>query len=403
MPNDTFVVAVISPERAILASVSEALETHPKVSAVWTLNEYPAPGGLTQIRDAPGGCIVFLDFTDPLRARAIAAELDRAYPTATTIAVHFSKHQQDLVEFLQLGIRDLIAIPMLPAEIVRVCDRAARRLRREPEEEAFTSALYAFLPARPGSGATTISAHSAAAAARLGSQPTLLIDFDLRLGMTSFMFKLHGEQSVLDALTFQGQWDDSSWGRALCRRGELDILGSAPFEYSREPHESAAASVLDYARSKYGVICVDLPGEMREHELETIHRAREIFLVCTSELGTLHMAKRKADFLRTLDVGSRVSVIMNRSDARGAMPIKHVEEILQLPVRFTVPVAEKEITAAIEGAVAIEGRSGIASQLEKIARRMAEAAGTVEGNPISRRFIDFFSVTPIREKAGWKG
>jgi len=399
---DPFVVAVISQERAVLESVSDALETHPDISAVWTLNDYPAPDQLTEIRQASGGCVVFLDFTDALRARAIAAELDRAYPMATTIAVHVGKRQQDLVEFLQLGIRDLITIPMPPAEILRVCERAARRLRREPEDQANNSALYAFLPARPGSGATTIAVHSAAGAARLGTQPTLLIDFDLRLGMTSFMFKLHGEQSVLDALTYSGQLDETLWGRMLCRRGNLDILGSAPFEFGRDSHESGAAAVLDYARGKYGTICVDLPGEMREHELETLHRAREIFLVCTSDLGTLHMAKRKADFLQSLGVRSHVSVIMNRTGVRDAMPMKHVEEILQLPVRFTVPVAEKEISAATHGAVAIEGRSEIASRLEKIAQRMSSTAGTVEGEPITRRFLEFFSVTPIREKAGWR-
>ena len=93
---------------------------------------------------------------------------------------------------------------------------------------------------------------------------------------------------------------------------------------------------------------------------------------------------------------------MNRTGARDAMPVKHVEEILQLPVRFTVPAAEKEISAATQGAVAIEGRSEIAGRLEKIAQRMISTVGTVEGEPITRRFLEFFSVTPIREKAGWR-
>jgi hypothetical protein len=62
---------------------------------------------------------------------------------------------------------------------------------------------------------------------------------------------------------------------------------------------------------------------------------------------------------------------------------------------------------ATQRAVAIEGRSEIASQLEKIAQRMiaqrmTASAGTVEGESASRRFIEFFSVTPVREKVGWK-
>jgi Flp pilus assembly CpaE family ATPase len=402
MADLAYVVAVISPERVIRDAITSAMEDNPHAASVWTLSEYPAPGQLAQIREAAGGCVVFLDFTDTLRARAIAAELDRYYPTAATIAVHVGSRKQDLLEFMQLGIRELLALPMVAGDIIRACDRAARKLRKETDEGAPGGSMYAFLPARAGAGSTTIAVHSAAAAARLSTQPLLLIDFDLHLGMTSFLFKLHSEQSVLDALTFKGQWESSAWERMLNRRDRLEILGSAPFEFGHTAPESGAASVLDYALQRYRTICVDLPGEMREHELATMQRAREIFLVCTSDLGTLHMAKRKADFLQALEIHPRVSVIMNHSDERGSMPVKDVEDILGLPVRFTVPTAEREIAEATRTAGAIEGHSGIAKQLERIARRMLGTSGEVEDEPQSRKFIDFFSVTPIREKAGWK-
>ena len=102
----------------------------------------------------------------------------------------------------------------------------------------------------------------------------------------------------------------------MYHRGALDILGSAPVEVSRDPDEAGAAAVLDYAGHRYAAIVVDLPGEMRGHELETLNRAREIFLVCTPDLGTLHMAKRKSQTLRQLDLHTRTSVILNRRDGR---------------------------------------------------------------------------------------
>ena len=80
MTNLSFVVAVISPRGAVIDLVSSAMEEKPEVGAVWALNEYPAPGQLTQIRDAPGGCVVFLDFEDASSASAIASELDRSCP-----------------------------------------------------------------------------------------------------------------------------------------------------------------------------------------------------------------------------------------------------------------------------------------------------------------------------------
>ena len=393
----TFVVAVISQDKSIRDAVVGAMENNPRVEAVWTLNDYPASGQLTQLRDAEDGCVVFIDFTDAPRARAVVAEIERSYPMAAPVAICVEKNTQELLDLMQLGIREVISIPTPGFEIARTCDRAARRVRRAIDKEKSDCSLYAFLPARPGSGATTIALHSAAAAARLSGASTLLIDFDLRLGMTSFLLKLHGERSVLDALELSAKLNPHLWDGLLCRNAGLDILGSAPFELGREGCERGAARVLDYALQHYSTVCVDLPGELREHELETIQRAREIFLVCTSDLGTLYMARRKVEYLQSLDLNARLTVIMNRADDRGAVSIKHVEEILQLPVAFTLPSADREIAEATQRAKPIEGRSTIASQLEKIARRMVAAAPLPNAGPkLTRRFIEFFSVTPIR-------
>jgi len=400
MTYDPVVVAIVSPESSIHDAIAAAMQEHPLVSAIWSLREYPDPGQLSQIADAPGGCLVFLDFTDALIARSIAAELDRSYPMAATVAVYSGKCRQDLLELMQLGVREMVTLPTTPAQIATACERAARRLRREPVTEDGAS-VYAFLPARPGCGATTVAVHSSAAAARLGGQPSLLVDFDLRLGMTSFLLKLHGEQSVVDALRNSRRLDETLWDRLVCRRGGMDILGSAPSEFGRESHEpGAAAGLMDYASQKYGVIGVDLPGEMRDHEVETLHRAKEVFLVCTPDLGALHMAKRKADALEALGLRNRTAVIVNRADMHGATPVRDIEEILGLPARFTVPSADAEIGAAMHRAVPIEGRSAVAGQIERIARRMAAIAGTGDKPAVSRRFIDFFSVTPVRDKAG---
>jgi pilus assembly protein CpaE len=226
----------------------------------------------------------------------------------------------------------------------------------------------------------------------------LLADFDLRLGMSSFLFQLPGEQSVMDALRFSDRLEESMWHRLVCSRGNLDILGSAPSEFRGEASEAGAAAVLDFARARYHAICVDLPGEMRDHELEALSRSQEIFLVCTPDLGALHMAKRKSESLQMLGLQQRVSVILNRVDGRGPVPAGDIEAILRLPVRISLPAAEREIAQATHKAMALQGRSAFARGIEQIARRMApsEEQTTTEVKP--RRFLEFFSVSPVRER-----
>ncbi len=398
MSQKSVTVAVISPVQQTREQIASAFEANPHLAALWTLADYPGSEQLVRIREARSGCVVFLDFSDALRAGRVALELDKSYPMAATVAIQAAASPQSLIELIQLGIRDVITIPVSDAEANEAFQRASRKLGREPEPEPQGGDIYAFLPARPGSGATTIAVHSAAAAARLSGERTLLIDFDLRLGMTSFLFKLHSQNSIVDALALSEQLEDTLWDQLVSRRDGLDILGSAPVEFDRQVSSGGSAAVLESARRRYRNICVDLPGEMRQHELETLNSSKEVFLVCTSELGTLHMAQKKADMLQSLGIQSRVSVILNRVQSRGSMVLRDIEEVLHLPVRFTLPPAEAEILEATQKAIALEGNSPIARLMESVARRMIGNAEVVAPKTTPRRLIEFFSVTPVRDK-----
>jgi pilus assembly protein CpaE len=402
MPSPTLIVAVISPQRKIHEEIAAALNGNPEIEALWTLVEYPAPTALSEIRKATGGCVVFLDFADPIRAKAVAAALDSSYPMATAVAVHSARQPQDLIELMQLGIREVVTLPVTASDVVGAFARVIRKLKTPSGVDDEGGHLYAFLPSKPGVGATTLAAHGAAAAARLTNQRMLLLDFDFRLGMTSFLFKLDGTYSVLDAIRSQAQLDTGVWDQMVCRRGMLDILGSAPVEFGGVNPESGAVELLDLARASYRTVCVDLPGEMRDYEVETLNRAKECFLVTTSDIGALHMAKRKADALQSLGIQNKVSVIINRAEGRGGMAIRDVEAILQLPVRFSVGSSEKEIAEAIRTGQALAGRSPLVKQIENIAQRISPGAATGTGAKL-RTFIETFSVSPVRDRATWWG
>ena len=400
MSQKSVTVAVISPVQQTREQLATAFRGRtPHQPRAMDPGRLPWLGAISPDPRSPFRCVVFLDFSDAIRAGRVALELYKSYPMAATVAIQSAASPQSLIELIQFGIRDVITVPVSDVEANEAFQRASRKLGREPEPEPQGGDIYAFLPARPGSGATTVAVHSASAAARLSGERTLLIDFDLRLGMTSFLFKLHSQNSIVDALALSEQLDDTLWDQLVSRRGGLDILGSAPVEFDRQVSSVGSAAVLESARRRYRTVCVDLPGEMRQHELETLNSSKEIFLVCTSELGTLHMAQKKADMLQSLGIQSRVSVILNRVQPRGSMVLRDIEEVLHLPVRFTLPPAEAEIVAATQKAVALEGGSPIARLMESVARRMiGNASRVLAPKATPRRLIEFFSVTPVRDK-----
>lgn len=394
MPKDLIVAVVISPDRNTQRELENALGRGALAEAVWAVSDYPELPELERLREAQPGCVLFLDFTDPIRARRIATELDRAYPSVSMVAIHNNPTKDDVIELMQLGVREVIGLPISHSEVAVAFVRAAKKLK---SADGAGGSIYAFLPAKAGAGATTIALNTAAAVARLSKQRTLLLDFDLRLGITSFLLQLDGHHSVQDALNEANYLDEDLWTKLVSARDALDVLGSAPTDLPCEPSEEAYVAVLNCAQARYGAICVDLPGAMERHELETLERAKEIFLVCTSDVTGLHMAKRKAVSLQKLQFGEKISAIINHADRRSMLPLADIEKLLQVPVRFTLPSDTKTVSCAVQQGAVIQGASPLAVQIEAIATSIVgTAAGSSSAGPV-RRFIEFFSVSPERD------
>lgn len=370
--------------------------------AVWSLSDYPELSALERLRELPSGCILFLDFSDPLRARRIAVELERAYPLVSVVAVLNGGTKDDVIALTRLGIREFIGNPISSSEVTVAFVRASRQLK---PAEAVGGNICAFLPARAGSGATTVAINTAAAVARISKQQTLLLDFDLRLGITSFLLKLDGLHSVQDALNGSTNLDEDFWMRLVTRRDTLDILGSAPDELPSEPRPNECGAVLNCAQSRYATIIVDLPGTMERHELETLDRAKEVYLVFTSDMTGLHMAKRKSEALRRLQHTDKVSALINHADGRATLPVAEIEKLLQLPVRFILPKDEPAIAGAVLQGAAVQAKSKFGAQIEAIAQSIAgrmPAAPAPKSPPApTRRFLEFFSVSPERDRNRW--
>ena len=365
MAKGALVAVVVSPDRALHRQLEAALGQGSMTETVLSVADYPELPALERLKEIQPGCVLFLDFSDPIRARRIATELDRAYPFVSVVAIHDSQTRDEVIELMQMGVREVIGHPISATEVAVAFARAARKLT---SAESAGGDIYAFLPAKAGAGATTVALSTAAAVARISKQRTLLLDFDLRLGVTSFLLRLDGYHSVQDALNEGAHLDSDLWLKLVSTRGGLDILGSAPTDLPLEPSVDAYTAVLNCAQARYSVICVDLPGAMEHHELETLTRAKEIFLVCTSDATGLHMAKRKAITLHNLQLGEKLSVIINHPERQIMLPLANIEKLLQSPVRFTLPSDAKVVGCAVQRGEAIKGSSALAIQIETLAQ-----------------------------------
>jgi Flp pilus assembly CpaE family ATPase len=137
---------------------------------------------------------------------------------------------------------------------------------------------------------------------------------------------------------------------------------------------------------------------MEEYECDVMLRAKRIFLVATPDIGTLHVARRKAQWFRDLQLTDKVSVVLNCVERRNMLSVKEIEQIVQLPVRHMLPEGKKDLAKAVEKGRILNVDCPLGRQIATIADEMVPAKTAArKANPV-RRFVDYFSVSPARKR-----
>jgi Flp pilus assembly CpaE family ATPase len=253
------------------------------------------------------------------------------------------------------------------------------------------------MPAKPGCGATTTATYATAMASQMTQEPTLLLDFDVRLGVTSFLLKAEGIHTIVDALLQTEQLDQDLWSSLVARLGNLHLLGSGPVDFSRHVPTDRYAALLDFAVRHYSLVSVDLPGTMEDCEAETLMRSKRIFLVCTPDIGALHVARRKATWLQDLRLTDKVAVVLNCVDRRTALSMDDIQRIIQLPIRYMLPANTGEIARAVQKGAVLDSSSGLGKHIARIAAELTAGRPMSKKPNAVRRFVEYFSISAARD------
>ncbi|HTS51328.1 MAG TPA: hypothetical protein VMH05_25445 [Bryobacteraceae bacterium] len=382
------VLITVSSNRSFHPEVLKALGDRFGFETAWELGY----GDVARLRTVQAGkYLLVIDFRDAQRALGVAAAVD-GQPQFASIAVGSGGTREELLGLMQAGIRE-VSPGFSPGDILDAANRAVFKL--EAGEDRLGE-LHAFVPAKPGCGATTVATSVTAAAAALNQAPTLLLDFDIRLGVTSFLLKAEGTHTIVDALQQSDRLDNDLWSNLVAQRGNLHILGSGPMDFAQTVPWERFSAILDFALRNYSRVSVDLPGTAENHECETLLRAKRIFLVCTPDTAALHLARRKSNWLRDLGLADKVSVVLNCVERRNTLSVADIERIIQLNVHYLLPDSALEVSRAVQKGVPIQGSSPLAKQIARIAEDISAKEIVKKRNPV-RRFVDYFSISAARD------
>ena len=126
-------------------------------------------------------------------------------------------------------------------------------------------------------------------------------------------------------------------------------------------------------------------------------RSKRIFLVCTPDIGALHVARRKASWLQDLRLTDKVAVVLNCVDRRSTLSVDDIQRIIQLPVRHILPANTGDISRAVQKGAILDSSSGLGKYIARISTELTAGRPASQKPNRMRRFVEYFSISAARD------
>ncbi len=384
-------VAIICPDQEMGAALERALLESRVAAVVLHLNRYPDAVELERLVAERTVEAVFLSYESPQRFATVASFLEKKAAGVPMLAIVHSCEPQVLLDLMRAGVREVLTCPFDPQKL----REALGRIQKLVDSRAATiDRLYAFLPAKPGVGATTVALNTAVALSRVPDTSVLLADFDLNSGILGFLLKLNPRYSVVDAIDHAEHLDQDVWAKLVWPMGTLDVLPTGRLDPGVRVDPARIQLMLSFARRFYRVICVDHSGMMEKYSLELLRESGRIFLITTPEIPALHLGAEKVRFLRGLDLAHRVEIILNRAHPRSLLSREQIEQMLGAAIRASIPNDYAAVHQAIMAGRPLNEESRLGQQFTELARSLLELPAITVTK--KRRFFEYFTPAPAQ-------
>jgi MinD-like ATPase involved in chromosome partitioning or flagellar assembly len=309
--------------------------------------------------------LIFLDLSDWDYASWLAVAIRARHPEIPIVGFGGGWAEEIGPRSAQLGIGDVLIAPVTVKEF----DESVFRAIHGPQV-AVQDNLIAFLPAKAGSGCSTVTLNSAGCLAGALGKKTLLIEADLKSGVLSVLMNSPFRCSVLDALERADQLDYSTWTNCVVKKYGIDMLladRSKPIPIWSNYHH-----LLQFTQSRFDLILADLPEVVNEASAEIVRRAKYNFIVCTPEKPSLTLAQRRCKELEGWGISpARVGIIVNRwhdCDIGEA----EIEDRLQHGVAAIFPNDYPSVHKATEEGLLVDQSTELGKTFLSFAKRVAD-------------------------------
>jgi Flp pilus assembly CpaE family ATPase len=357
---------LISPSNTLRQAVATAL-TEVGIHEVVEVREYPYLSELDSLVSACGIC--FLDASsDTSIALRILARM--AGTSISVIILHSSPDADLIVHCLRRGAADVLRFPADIGQLQSMLDRAAARKYFNSNPVRPVGAMYGVMAGKGGCGSTTTATHMALCLAEARPRKTLLVDMDGIGGTVAFLLQQKPKFSVRDVFADAARMDEDLWRTMVVKIGSLDVLLAPAEPVLLEIPETRLLGIIDFWRSVYDCLILDLPSCYSEISAAVARLADLLLLIATCELTAIHSTMRTISHLEQNSVRPKsIKVVLNRHRP-GGLWSDTLDARLGDRVLGNIGEAEAVLKGSVLDGTPVQSRSRYAADIAGIVRQV---------------------------------
>ena len=284
-----------------------------------------------------------------------------------------------LLQVMRSGVREVVPTPLANGELKAAFARQFERVLAR-RGSARKGRVFAFLPAKGGSGSTFLSTNLAYALAERG-QRVALIDLNLHFGDAAlFLSEVRPAITIADLARDVSRLDPTFLESSMMEVApNLRVLPAPDTpEGAMDVTPAAVERILSVARERFDFVLLDMGRLLDGAAVRALDQAEALYLTLQLTLPFIHDARRLLTLLATLGYArEKLHVIVNRWEKGGEITSADVQRALGTPVDLEVPNSFAAVAHAINHGVPIlrsAPRDPVSKALLTLADRFAPQA-----------------------------
>lgn len=286
----------------------------------------------------PDICLVDFDASSR-SAVSVAERIHSIAPGLAIFALSSRSQPSAILEAMRSGCTEYLVKPIDREQVVNAVARVGAR--RKDKKDQSKGQVLGFIGAKGGCGVTTLVTQLGALLGRSRDQRTVVVDLHPDFGDAALYLRLSKPRyHFFELLENTDRLDNDLLQSFLIQHSSgLEIIPAPESGDSVRAHLPGAISqTLEFLRSRYDNVLIDLPVGLNETNLEVIGCCDQVYLVAVAEVAAIRNVVRQLEYFRNKDISrDKVQVVLNRWHKRNVVDDAQIEKVIEQQIFWRVP------------------------------------------------------------------